>query len=119
LEGVKTTTIPIVLGSKRWRIVLHSYSSRDEYRSKWRWLLSRSRAHCYKNRRRRGYLCHIHYVAGDLEALMHELHHAACEAVRQGCVAGETLSRRCHEERVAVAHGVIGGAVWRRVAEKP
>jgi hypothetical protein len=106
-----TRTISIILGSKKQRIMLYQYESRTEYRERWKYSLPRSRGNCYVNRKRRGYLCRIHYVAGDLENLLHELHHAACEAVRRGCTAKVTLSRKCYEERVATATGVIGAAV--------
>ncbi len=48
---------------------------------------------------------------------MHELHHAACRAVDQGLVPESLCSKNCHEERVAVAHGIISGAVLRLILE--
>lgn len=77
---------------------------------------------CGKIRAVRGYFRHgrrkrnfgsIHVRYGDIHALLHEIHHAARQAVRMGCVSHKSLSSVSYEERIAVAHGCIGEAVMR------
>jgi len=109
-----TTTIKLILGTKTVRLVLHKYPNRLAYLSERGRI--RARAHFYGQFKRRGYLGSIHYVAGDLEALMHEVFHAANHAVRLGLVKSHSCSRKCHEERVAVALGRISVAVLRGVS---
>lgn len=96
-------------------LCVHSERSYELKRIRWQRLdgsLRCSRAHFRASRRKRNFGA-IHVLHGDLHALMHEIHHAARQAVRMGCVSHKAMSRKSYEERIAVAHGCIGEAVMR------